>query len=44
VRGIGLAGVHLLRTRADADAIRASMAEAKRALVVGGSKSPTSLI
>jgi len=35
--GAALPGIHRLRTREDADAIRADRANAKRALVVGGS-------
>jgi NADPH-dependent 2,4-dienoyl-CoA reductase/sulfur reductase-like enzyme/predicted acylesterase/phospholipase RssA len=37
VPGADLAGIHCLRTQSDADAIRRDRANAKRALVVGGS-------
>lgn len=36
VPGVELAGVHYVRTLADADAIRADMAPGKRAVVIGG--------
>jgi len=37
IRGATLAGVHALRTEADADLIRQDAAQAKRAVVLGGS-------
>lgn len=36
VPGASLTGVHSLRTRADADALRESLREARRAVIVGG--------